>query len=415
MAPRELGHDLRPLEQVQQVILSLLEPLGAEARPLAECYGAVLREEAVVTELIPPFDNSAMDGFAVQVADVASASEASPVTLRVSGQIAAGEPGGLVLEPRSAKRIMTGAPLPSGAEAVIPHEVTRFDDRNVTFTRPAKLGQNIRRAGGDLRPGDLVLKPGCVLHGPQLAILAALGRDPVRVTRKLRVAVVSSGNELVEVGSPCGPGQIRNSNAYSLMGLLLSAGVEPVNLGIVRDTKEEVLRVIRRAVDAGLDAIVSTGGVSAGEYDWVQVVVREHAEPGHVFKVAMRPGKPQVFGLFDGRPLFGLPGNPAASMISFEVFVRPALRRMRGEGVVLPERFGVRFPFDYPYKPGRVLLLRARVEPDEPGGYRVVRPGEQDSSFLSSLAEANAIVTLPSDRDVARAGEIHPAFWFAGR
>ncbi len=415
MPLRELGHELISIEEARETILSSLQPLGAETRHLSECHGAVLREETRALDLVPPFDNSAMDGFAVRIADVASASDASPITLPVSHGVPAGDPGVQPLGPRSAIRIMTGAPLPVGAEAVIPHELTRFDDAHATFTAPAKLGQNIRRAGGDLRPGDMPLRPGCVLGGPQLAILAALGCAHISVTRRLRVAIISPGNELAEPGMPLAPGQIRSSNAYSLMGLLASAGVEPLNLGIIRDTREEVLGAIRRAISGGADAIVTTGGVSAGDYDFVQAVVREHAKPGHVFKVAMRPGKPQVFGLFDGRPLFGLPGNPAASILSFEVFVRPALRKLRGETRILPELFGVRFPFDHAYKAGRVFLLRARLEPDEPAGFRVVRPGQQDSSFLSSLADANAIVTLPADRELIRAGECHPAFWIGGR
>jgi len=408
---RELGHDLIPLEEVQSTILRCLRPLEVETRQLGECHGAVLREDAVVREPIPPFDNSAMDGYAVRAADIAGASELTPVTLRVQGGLAAGDPGSGPLAPGAAVRIMTGAPLPAMAEAVVPHELTRFDRESVTFTRPVKPGQNVRRAGGDMRPGDSPLKAGTVLRGPQLAILAALGCARVKVTRRLRVAIFSPGNELVEVGSPCGPGQIRNSNAYSLLGLLESAGAEPIHLGIIRDTRDDVLAAIRRALEAGASALVSTGGVSAGDFDFVQAVVRESAQPGYVFKVAMRPGKPQVFGLFDGRPLFGLPGNPAASILSFEVFVRPALRRLRGEAKVLPETFGARFPFQYRYKPGRAFLLRARLEPDEPGGWRVVKPGEQDSSFLSSLADANAIIVLPADRDSVEEGEWRPAFW----
>lgn len=412
---RELGHDLLPPEDVRQVILGHLQPLEVETRPLAACHGAVLRQDVIAREPLPPFDNSAMDGFAVRASDLEGAAEARPVTLPVQGGLAAGDPGSSPLEPRAAIRIMTGAPLPAGAEAVVPHELTRFDDRSVTFTRPVKLNQNVRRAGGDLKPGDVPLRAGVVLEGPQLAILAALGQAQVQVTRRLRVAILSPGNELVEVGAACGPGQIRNSNAYSLLGLLASAGVEPMNLGIIADTREAVHAAIRRALDGGADAMVSTGGVSAGDYDFVQAVVREAAQPGHVFKVAMRPGKPQVFGLFEGKPLFGLPGNPAASILSFEVFVRPALRRLRGETRLLPETFGVRFPSQFRYKPGRVFLLRVRLEPDDLVGYRVVRPGEQDSSFLSSLAEANAVVMLPADGEVVEAGEVRPAFWLGGR
>ena len=395
-------------------MLSHIEPMPAEVRPLEEAYGCVLREDGVAQENVPPFDNSAMDGFAVRVLDLQKASDGHPVTLPIQGGLPAGDPGGVPLEDRAAIRIMTGAPLPPGAEAVVPHELTRFDAASVTFSRTPRAGQNIRRAGGDVRPGDIPLRAGVVLRGPQLAILASLGHARVRISRRARVAIISPGNELVEVGALPGPGQIRNSNAYSLRGLLLSAGVEPVNIGIVRDTKKDVLAAIEGAIQRGADAIVSTGGVSAGDYDFVRTVVSEAAKPGYIFKVAMRPGKPQVFGLFDGRPFFGLPGNPAASIVSFEVFVRPALRRLRAESVILDEPFGVRFPFTYSYKPGRVFLLRTRVEPDPAGGFRAVDPGEQDSSFLSSLTSANALITLEADRDRVEEGELKWARWIGG-
>ena len=411
---QELGHDLLPLEQVRETMLSHIEPLPAEVRPLEDAYGCVLREDAVARENIPPFDNSAMDGFAVRVRDLEKASEAHPVTLGIQGGLPAGEPGGVPLDGGSSIRIMTGAPMPPGAEAVVPHELTRFDSASVTFSQTPRVGQNIRRAGGDVRPGDIPLRAGVVLRGPQMAILASLGQARARVTRRARVAIISPGNELVEVGSIPGPGQIRNSNAYSLRGLLLGAGVEPMNIGIVRDTKKEVQAAIEGSIQRGADAIVSTGGVSAGDYDFVRTVVSEMAKPGYVFKVAMRPGKPQVFGLFDGRPLFGLPGNPAASIVSFEVFVRPALRRLRAESVTVEEPFGVRFPFSYAYKPGRTFLLRTRVEPDPAGGFRAVDPGEQDSSFLSSLASANALITLEADRDRVEEGDVKWARWIGG-
>jgi len=426
---RELGHELVPLEAVRETILSLLEPAGVVELPLAEAFGRVLREDVTARENIPPFDNSAMDGFAVRVGDIEAATDEKPVTLRVQGGVSAGDRGDVHLSPGSAIRIMTGAPVPPGAEAIVPHELTRFEQDQVSFFRPAGRGQNIRLAGGDLRPGDIPLRSGTWLRGPQLAIAASLGYGQLRVTRRIRVAILSPGNELVDVGAPAGRGKIRNSNAYSLLGLLLEAGAEPINLGILPDGREEILEAVERALGLGADAILSTGGVSAGDFDFVQAVVREAARPGHVFKVAMRPGKPQVFGLFDGKPLFGLPGNPAASIVSFEVFVRPALRKMKGESQVLPVPFGVRFPFQYLYKPGRVFLLRARVEPDEHqqaepspgglkgrlrGGFRVVLPGGQDSSFLSSLADANALITLPANRDRVEVDEVHPAIWLGG-
>jgi molybdopterin molybdotransferase len=338
------------------------------------------------------------------------------VRLVIAGKLQAGEAGGEDLDPGTALRIMTGAPLPRGADAVVPHELTASTATEVAFSQPVKAGQNVRRAGGDLAPGDVPLGSGCVLRPPQLAIAASLGCAELEVSRRPRVAVLSPGDELVDVREQPGPGKIRNSNAYAIAALLEEAGAEPLALGIIPDRKAEISAAIQRGLDLGADAFVSTGGVSAGDYDFVQAVVRDEARPGFVFKVAMRPGKPQVFGLFAGRPFFGLPGNPAAAILSFEVFVRPALRTMRGETAVLPTTFGVRFAAPYRYKPGRVFLLRTRLEP-EPGaggGWRVVDPGPQDSSFLASLARANAVVVLPAERDRVEAGEVHPAFWLGG-
>jgi molybdopterin molybdotransferase len=182
----------------------------------------------------------------------------------------------------------------------------------------------------------------------------------------------------------------------------------------VPDREVTIRGAIETAIDSAADAIISTGGVSAGDRDLVQAIVRERGRPGHVFKVAMRPGKPQVFGLFGGKPLFGLPGNPASALISFEVFVRPAIRKLRGEAEILDAPFGARFPFEHTYSPGRVFFLRARVEPDG-AGFRVAGAGKQDSSFLSSFAAANALIRLPADRGKVEAGEVHPAFWIGGR
>ena len=404
---REFGHELQSLEEVRETILASVEVLPQQRCLLEEAHGKVLRIDLVA----PPFDNSAMDGYAVRVADIEAATEDAPVTLSVAGRVQAGDTADAPLESGTAIRIMTGAPLPQGTEAVVPHELTVFTDETVTFTAPIPAGKNVRYAGGDIQPGDRLLEAGTVLRAPQMSVAGVLGFAEVVVTRRPRVAILSPGNELVTVAETPGPGQIRNSNAVSLHGLVCEAGGVPMHLGIVPDTKEDILAAIHRGIEQGADAFVSTGGVSAGDFDFVQAVVREHGEPGRVFKVAMRPGKPQAFGLFDGRPFFGLPGNPAASIVSFEIFVRPALRKMRGEVDVLPEMFDVKFPFEYAYKPGRVHLLRTRIEPDPDGGLRVIQPGSQDSSFLASMATANGIVVLPADGERVAPGESRPAFW----
>ena len=415
---RELGHDLLPLEAVRETILASVAALEAESCPLGEAFGRVLRQDLVARDPVPPFDCSAMDGYAVRAADLEGASQETPMTLRVQGALAAGQAPAAALAPGACVRIMTGAPLVPGTEAVVPHELVRFDRERATFFAPVRRGQNIRAAGSDLRPSDVPLRAGVLLRGPQLALAASMGYARVEATRPLRVAVLSPGDELVDVGARPGPGKIRNSNAFSLAGALRDAGAEPIDIGIVPDAPEAILGALRRAFAAGADAAVSSGGVSAGDHDCVQAVIRAEGRPGHVFKVAMRPGKPQAFGLLDGRPVFGLPGNPAAAIISFEVFVRPALRKLRGESETVDRPFGVRFPFSDRYKTGRVFLLRARLVPDDAhpaGGFQVAPPGEQDSSHLASLAAANAIVFLPAQRGEVRAGEVMPAVWLGGR
>jgi molybdopterin molybdotransferase len=414
---RELGHELQPIEDVRAEILSSIAPLPAETCALAESYDRVLREDVAAPAPLPPFDNSAMDGYAVRSADLAAASPARPVSLRVMSVVPAGSGEVRTLEAGAAIPIMTGAPLPSGADCVVPRELVRVEGDAVRFEETSRPGANVRRRGSDLRPGDVPLRAGQRLRGPQLALAAALRRASLVVGRRPRVAIISPGDELVEPGQEPGPGQISSSNQYALIGLLREAGAEPLPLGIVPDRRSEIRATMAGAAAAGADAIITTGGVSAGDYDFVQAIAREEGAPGRVYKVAMRPGKPLAFAVLDGIPLLGLPGNPASAVISFLVFARPILRRMLGEKQVFAERFPVRFRAPYRYRPGRVFFLRARVEPDAPGeggGFHVAEVGEQDSSVISSLSLANALVVLPAGRDLAPSGEEFPAEWIHG-
>lgn len=413
---RELGHELTPFEEVRRTILDLVEPLGSEQVHLRDASGRVLAEDLSCGETVPPFDNSAMDGYVVRSGEIDGASEDHPVTLAVEGIIAAGDASDKSLWPGTARRIMTGARLPPGGEAVVPHELTRFTDTQVTFFGPVPAGKNVRFAGGDMRPGDVPIRRGTRLGGPGIAVAATLGYRLLLVARRPRVAILSPGKELVEPWETPGPGQIRNSNAYGLAAFVRESGGIADVRPIFGDDPGLLRRAIEEAVDAGADALLSTGGVSAGDYDFVHAVVREDGRPGHVFKTAMRPGKPQVFGLLRGVPLFGLPGNPAAAIVSYVIFVRPGLRKLLGEEPWVPGTFPSRFTTDFAYTKGRVFMLRARVEPDLEGGcFRIAGTGDQDSSFLASLATANAIVELPGDRSGIGADEVFPTHWIHPR
>lgn len=415
---RELGHNLTPHEEVRDTILACVDPLASEEVRLDEAPGRVLRTDLVATDPIPPFDNSAMDGYAVRVEDIARASESNPVTLEVVGHLPAGVTSNVPLGQGKAVRIMTGAPLPEGAEAVVPHELTRFTEHQVTFFKSATKGQNLRFAGGDMKAGDVPLVTGTLLRGPQIGVAATLGYSRLPVTRRPRVAILSPGKELVDPWEKPGPGQIRNSNAYALSAFLEEAGAIADVRGIVEDDPAVLREDFQAAIDDGADLLLSTGGVSAGDHDYVQLVVREDCDPAWIFKTDMRPGKPQVFGKYRGVPLLGMPGNPAAAIVSFTVFARPLLRKLLAQEPVVPSFFPVRFDEDFRYKKGRVFMLRARVEEDLAsglGGYRFAGAGDQDSSFLSSLVRSNAFIRLPADRDEVRAGEVYPAQWIHPR
>jgi len=373
-----------------------LRPLPIERVSVSDADGRVLAEPVVSGRDLPPCDNSAMDGFAVRAADV-------PGTLSVRGVSAAGDAPDSELAAGAAMRIMTGAPVPRGADAVVMREDADDQGERVAFAETARPGQHIRRAGEDVAHGRRVLEPGAALGPGEIGLLAALGVADVPVFRRPRVAILSTGDELVDVDVEPGPGQIVNSNAYALAAAVREAGGVPVPAGIARDQLDDAVARIEQALDA--DVLVSSGGVSVGDYDVVKEAFERCGVELGFWKVAMKPGKPLAFGVKDGTPVFGLPGNPVSSMVVFELFGRPALRVLQGarEQDVLRPRVPVTLAVDHPKKPGRAHFVRVRIERDG-AELRALPTGDQGSGRTMSMVGVDALVEVPADSGPVAAG-----------
>ncbi|RLK52925.1 molybdopterin molybdotransferase [Microbacterium telephonicum] len=403
--------DLRTVEEQLADVLAAVRPLDAVRMPAADALGATLREPVRAAVDIPVFDNSAMDGFAVRHADVAGARPDAPVALRVVADLPAGSADDPPLRPGEAARIMTGAPVPADADAIVPFEATvgGLADSLTTVTvreAPNGVGAHIRRAGDDLRAGDVVLAPGVRLDAFQVAAVAAAGVADVVVARRPRVAVISTGSELVAAGAPLRRGQIPESNGILLAGLVADAGGEVVARLSVDDEggalRDALAGLTGGAPERRPDMVVFSGGVSAGAFEVVRI---ELAGTMTFSRVAMQPGKPQGFGVLpDGTLLFGLPGNPVSAAVSFEVFVRPALLRMQGRARVqrpvlrVPAAVGWRTP------PGRRQYLPAVV--DDALTVRPATAGGSGSHLAGGLGRAHALAIVPAETEAVAPGDL---------
>jgi molybdopterin molybdotransferase len=376
-------------------ILAAVSPLPGRRAPLAVAHGCVLAVDVRATVAVPGFDNSAMDGYAVRAADVAKASADAPVTLPVVGEIAAGAGTPAPLEAGNAVRIMTGAPLPSGADAVVQLEWTDGGTETVEVRQAPRRGLYIRRAGEDVSPGDRVLRAGVLLGAAQIGLLAAVNVARPPVHPRPRVAVLSTGSELVEVGAPLGPGQIVDSNSHALAAAAREAGAEVQRITGVPDDPELFAARLREVL-AGADVVITTGGISVGAHDVVKEVLAAGGEV--VFEqIAMQPGKPQGFGRIDGVPVFTLPGNPVSALVSFELFVRPALRRLRGLTELNRPRLTVTAAEPLTSPAGKRSYLRVRLSRSDDGGTVAWSAGGQGSHQMSAVAEADALLIVPED------------------
>ena len=396
------------VEQARDLVLARCRVLETEEVPLLEALGRVLATEARSDIDVAPFDNSAMDGYAVRAADVAGASDDSPVTLAVISHIAAGEYSDVEVGPGQAARIMTGAPVPPGADAVIKVEETAADENGgstggtVKILREVVVGQNIRLRGEEVRAGDVVLASGETIGPAAVGLLASTGHAQVKVGRRPRVAVLSTGDELVDVAEVPGLGKIRNSNSYSISAQVIAAGGIPLRYPPVPDDLEATREAFRTAASEA-DFIVTSGGVSVGDFDYVGPVLKELGEM-EFCKVAMRPGNPQTMGSIDGVPFFGLPGNPSSTFVGFEVFIRPALRYMQGHTRLDRPRQKAVLAHDVKKKRDRRYFLRALLERGEDGRHTVGVSGSQSSALLAAAHKGNCLLVLPEGEGAFTAG-----------
>jgi molybdopterin molybdotransferase len=402
-----------PLEEARAHVLDRVKPLPPVRLASTAAYGCVLTEPVVAREAVPPFDNSAMDGYAVRAVDTVGA----PVELPVVGVLAAGaDPATITVGPGQAARIMTGAAMPEGADAIVIVEQTEpvDDGRRVRIEAVAQAGDHVRSAGDDIRPGDVVIDAGTRLSAAHLGVLASLGVIEVTVVPRLRVGVLSTGDELVEGAVPLRPGQLRDSNRHALLPMLAEAGCDPIDLGLVRDDRAAITEAIEHAV-ASCDALLTSGGVSMGDFDEVKAVLSERADDMRWMQIAIRPAKPFAFGTLDGTPVFGLPGNPVSSIISFELLARPALRKMMGHADDDLDRPRLRAIAgdDIRRRPdGKTHFARVVIAVAD-GRLQARSAGGQGSHQLAAKAAANALAVLP-DGDGVGAGdevEVIPLPW----
>ncbi len=381
-------------DEALQVVLENVAPLGIErSATILAALGRVLAEEIHSPRDIPGFDNSAMDGYAVRAADVTSASETNPVRLEVLETVAAGMMPSRTVAAGQAVRTMTGAPIAPGADAIVPVERTRAEGDTVGIIAMAHAGVFVRPRGEDLRRGELVISAGKTLGPSDLGMLASLNRAMVDVWRRPRVAIVATGDELVDVDQVPVGAQIVNSSAYALAGAIREAGAEPVMLKVARDRPEEVRARLSEAL--AFDAVLSTGGVSVGQFDHVKVVLDELGLRQLFHGVAQKPGRPLKFGTIGGRPVFGLPGNPVSTMVCFYLYVRPALLRMGGAAQTGLQRVVVRCATAIPVAANLTEFVRVRLERRQ-GEIFAAPTGNQGSGVLSSLSRAEALLIGPA-------------------
>jgi len=386
------------MHEALDAVLAAIRPLDAEEVPLLQTFGRAAADRIISPEDVPPFANSAMDGFAVSGAEL----EAGRREFRVTVDIPAGRFVSDPVGPGDAARIMTGAPMPPGVDTVVQVEHTSVDDDVMIVEQVPPQGANVRRAGEDVTVGDVLFERGARLGAAETGLLAAVGVERVRVARRPRVAILATGSELVAAGRPLQPGQIRNSNSFTAYGQVAASGADPILLGIARDDVEETRRLMAAALEN--DVVITSGGVSVGDYDFVKQVQEELGVERRFWGVATKPGKPLAFGVRGDTLVFGVPGNPVAAMVSLEMYVRPALLALQGRPDVYRPWFFARAAEPVLRTKDRTEARRCRLTHEE-GALAFTTTGPQGSGILSSMSGAEALFFVPPGYPGGDAGE----------
>ncbi len=395
------------VEEALERVLSYVQVLDAEEKPILQCLGQVLDEDVYSPIDVPPLDNAAMDGYAIRAEDVLGATPSSPIPLDVIAEVSAGTISDKEVKPRTAIRIMTGAPIPQGADSVVRFEDT--DEAQRSGQVPAQIGilcqipkgQNVRCAGEDIARGQQVLKRGTPLRPQEIGVMASIGKAKARVIRRPTIAILATGDELVTIDQPLPQGKIYNSNSFSIAGQVLRYGGIPLVLGIARDQVDEIEGKIQEALSA--DMLITSGGVSLGDYDLVKDVLAKQGQVSF-WTVRMKPGKPLAFGMIRGVPHLGLPGNPVSSMITFELFARPAILKMMGKKNLSKPSVRAIMESSIQNSDGRRIFARAVVR-REGERYFARLAGPQGSGILTSMASANGLAIVPEDVEVIKEGD----------
>ncbi len=384
--------------EARQKILDTVPLLSSERVPLLEAAGRAIAEDVIASQPLPAFDNSAMDGYAVQAEECLIGK-----TLPIDGYIPAGKTLIKPLEPGTVAKIMTGAPVPRGANAIIPFENCQEQQHAISPNYTVKKGDHIRWTGEDIRPGDHIISSGTVLRSAEISLLASLRIATVPVHRRVRVAILSTGDELQEIDEPPFKGGIANSNSWAIATACQEVGAIPVMLGIARDNLADLQEKIKEGLQA--DLLITSAGVSSGDRDLVREVLATHGVTEVFWKVKIKPGHPTAFAMHNKTPVFSLPGNPVSTLLTFEEFVRPALLKMMGHHSVLKTLYQGVWAEPIKKKPGRLQILRVSVSFNQDGEILLKSAGDQNTGILRTLIKSQGIVLLPADRDFFAAGE----------